>query len=353
MNGLYFFLIILFLVSITLAPSDMYNKIKNFLKLISSQWWFVYAIAFILLGTIAIKGDIVLGMFKTEDGKQNLWAEFHGVIFDLLLFAIILKAYERSKENKENIKRLFEELEDYKYWKGEESAYRRIGIINRLIKNNVKTIDLSYHTFKEGRFINFHYDNLQIKHGRFSDCIFGKGEIKNCLIQYTKFVEGEFQNIVVSSKKIRSLEFIKTKFYNSSFNDIPLPFTEFRNCWFVNTKFINCNLEDVDFSGSLFTSDFSFEGCNLKDAEFDGTFFPYIERKELIALLNKWIGVGQTKDYILHRYSIINNGEVGPFGVPEIYPIGQVPKNKIQDKGCFLQKIKKRTFMPSLFPNLP
>lgn len=103
-----------------------------------------------------------------KDGANFAWhdllVEANGMVFDLLVFGILLSIYEALREKKEKIERLHEEIDDYRGWDEKEAMYRIIGAVKRL-KNagvEVSKINLSCCFLEEAdlRFVKFERANL-------------------------------------------------------------------------------------------------------------------------------------------------------------------------------------------------
>lgn len=111
-----------------------------------------FVIAFVIvLVIVAILDYFWLGWL---DGKVNVLVEAHGLLFDLLVFGVILGLYEYNKKRDEDtkkaeiakqqrIERYQEEIDDFRGWKDKEAAYRLKGIIHRLNKEGITSINLN------------------------------------------------------------------------------------------------------------------------------------------------------------------------------------------------------------------
>jgi uncharacterized protein YjbI with pentapeptide repeats len=73
---------------------------------------------------------------------QNVLAEAHGLLFDLLVIGVLLLALNRKGEQKLNIRRYKEEIEDYLGWQADEAKYRIVGNIKRLNRQGISDINL-------------------------------------------------------------------------------------------------------------------------------------------------------------------------------------------------------------------
>ena len=325
---------------------DKYKKYSWFKALITNyeiakkKWWFIYAIALLFLIIFVVYFDIKYKMFGDSNNISNIVSEVNGIVFDFVLFGIVLRIYEINKEKKAKIENLFEELDDYKYWEGEESTYRRIGIIKRLMRYGVTNINLTKHIFRQGKFVDMVLDKLQLSSTKFYDCGFQGGEI---------------------TKKIDGCKFNKCTLSNIKFNDTTVAFVDFDECQLTNIHFLNANFSaselvksklrncifencDLDASfkdSTVYGDSMSFKGCNFKYADLDGLFFPFLRRDDLIKKFRGWIGDTKTEAEILDKYSIVNLDDPSPYEAPQIYPIGTRVPSKQPSLGCSLRKIPK------------
>lgn len=91
---------------------------------------------------------IWMGLFlyipSLRDGYwPNLFVEFGGAIFDILIFGIFLAVVTAHYSRKQEIARQHEIIEDYKRWDSDEARFRLAGAIRRLNRKGVHAINLS------------------------------------------------------------------------------------------------------------------------------------------------------------------------------------------------------------------
>ena len=86
-----------------------------------------------ILGALVFIGWLLRYLIPIQGGYlSNIIVEFHGLIFDVALFGVVLSAYEKLTKNRNEINRALEELDDYRDWRSEEAGFRVRGIIRRL-----------------------------------------------------------------------------------------------------------------------------------------------------------------------------------------------------------------------------
>ncbi|POF27838.1 pentapeptide repeat-containing protein [Roseibium marinum] len=73
----------------------------------------------------------------------NILVESHGLLFDILLFGVVIMAFELRESERDQVKRHKEEIDDFRGWNEKEATYRIVGNIRRLNRLGEKDVDLS------------------------------------------------------------------------------------------------------------------------------------------------------------------------------------------------------------------
>ncbi len=201
---------------------------------------------FIGLGVLAVIVVVILDFYDSSFSKHDILVEFHGLVFDLFVFGVILTVYdtlkekrekEKSKENKklELIQRYTEEINDYKFWKCEESMFRTRGLIERLVNLGATDLNLSH---------CYLYTNSSLM---FKD-------MKNWKFSFADMREGAF-----ALSNMTNTEFYSTKLINAHFNKVNLTKSKFDSANLFNTKFVKCIFEDAELDNAIVNSVHWFE----------------------------------------------------------------------------------------------
>lgn len=109
-----------------------------------TAWFIAKPIWAALLIFVPLLLIVDLLFFEWPKGLNDVLIEAHGVVFDLLVFGVILAAYDHLRQKQQNIKRYREEIDDFRRWDEKEAMYRVVGNIRRLNREGVTKIDLSY-----------------------------------------------------------------------------------------------------------------------------------------------------------------------------------------------------------------
>lgn len=127
----------------------------------------------LLLSTVA-----VFSVYQNWPGiRADFWSgvfiEFTGMLFDVVVFGVLISLYARVIERRRDIKRQQEIIDDYKKWDSEEARYRIAGSTKRLILLGKTDIDFGGIVLR-----NFSFRGLGIKTLRgstFYDGTWGEG----------------------------------------------------------------------------------------------------------------------------------------------------------------------------------
>ncbi len=79
---------------------------------------------------------------------SDILVEVCGFFFDIILFGIILTIYSNWLERRKKILSYYDQLDDFRSWRGEEGILRKVGIIRRLIGMGAKLPNLSHFHLK-------------------------------------------------------------------------------------------------------------------------------------------------------------------------------------------------------------
>ncbi len=166
---------------------------------------------------------VVLDLFDNNFSFHDILVESHGLVFDLIIFGIILTIYESISHKKEKIERYKEEINDYRFWKSEEAMYRTRGLIKRLVALGESEIDLSNCFLEEDKSLSLYRDmrNWNFSGAHLRESFFMLADLSNTCFYYTDLTETIF---------------LESNLRNSKLNSAQLFNTEFKKCIFDNTE---------------------------------------------------------------------------------------------------------------------
>lgn len=191
-------------------------------KLLESKIHLFISIA-VAASIVAIGFDLIDNHFTFHD----ILVEYHGLVYDLIVFGIILTIYETIKDKKDKITRYKEEIDDFRFWHSEESMHKIKGSVNRLYELGVESIDLSMCEFSNSRWLN-KYKKMKWD--------FTGAKLGECLFISTDISKSRFR---------------VTNLTNVSFVQSNLSGCNFGSSTLKHTLFEECDLNGTDFKGAI------------------------------------------------------------------------------------------------------
>ncbi|WP_319823839.1 pentapeptide repeat-containing protein [Thalassovita sp.] len=278
-----------------------------------SRQWFDWGFRQTLIGWslgLLIVCYLVVQIFGVDVGAENLWTEFWGLIFDILIILVGFGLIQNWKQRRDDIARQEEIIEDLKRWDNEESMHRIVGAIRRLNNMGKTEVDLTGasisgakfkgygatslrgsklsgggwadETLRESSFKNVDFSRLDLrdvlfgydawgfgyaKSGRYEDCNFWEADLRgSCFdaaeLHWTTPPPDTLDEVIAEEDDGRP---IMDRVHHGSFNDTDLANVSFKKCRFHWADFREAyNVESADFIGATGLETCAFDGEELK-----------------------------------------------------------------------------------------
>ncbi len=154
---------------------------------------------------------------------KEIFIEADGMVFDLIVFGVVLTIYEAFREIKENnervlkeknerIGRLMDEIEDFREWHEKEARFRIVGAMKRLVMEGVKKMNL-----------------------------------RNCFLEGTTFGNWDLSETHFDNAILHDVKFHGTTLVNSTFQEAKLKNAAFHSVDLTGADLSGANLDGVDF----------------------------------------------------------------------------------------------------------
>lgn len=190
-----------------------------------------------------------VGLYN-PDFFANILVEAHGMLFDVIVFGIILVLLEVRRTKRQTIKRHLDEINDFRGWKSPEAAHRIRGSIMRLNRLGVEKIDLRHCFLKEMDLLD-----VKLKGSTLWGVNLEKGVLESADLQGTDMM----------GAKLEGCELYWAKLEGAVLKDVDL-----RNCKMLNVDLRDANLDGAKLDGAdLWQA--HLEGANLETANLQNT----------------------------------------------------------------------------------
>jgi BTB/POZ domain-containing protein KCTD9 len=248
------------------------KNVQNFIKILKDRKEFVSYVkkipenpiltnSLLLLFVTLLLILLSIPVFKDDFEKyyQNVLIEAHGIIFDLAFIGILILWLQKNGERQTRIRRYLDEIDDFRFWKSEESAYRAMGNIKRLNRDKIYKIDLS-HSFLQNTNLNYvnlsgsNLNSANLSHcylisSNFSNARLNQANMEGCHMNNTNLSDaflsgGNFSNASLIKGNLKNANCIMANFENSFLME-----ADMRNANLLGTNLKNANLYKTDLRG--------------------------------------------------------------------------------------------------------
>ena len=256
-------------------------------------------------------------LIRRDTVQYDLWVEFVGLIFDILVVLVVFSFYQFLRHEKSHIAEQHNTIEDYKGWDNEEANFQLAGAVRRLNRLGVTIIDLTGAKISNFSFPKNGISSLKgttIYDGEWGKTI-GDSSVEMTSVTFdhvdcrsVTFSAGDpFAGLVPTMRRFAvfaDCTFLDTDLRNARFNGASLEWTKpppkshyyteedpetgqvvpvyesygpfydadlsgvsFSNCVFKNADFRDAkNIEDADFSGATGLERANFDTTEIREA---------------------------------------------------------------------------------------
>ena len=181
---------------------------------------------------------LIVQIFGVDIEPTDFWTEFWGLILDIFFILVIFGLFQDLRQQRNNIARQEEIIEDLKRWDNKESMYRIVGAIRRLNNMGKKKIDLKDATLSGAEFGKYGVRSLRGSH------LSGKNLI---LTERDTYSKSNFNKIDFSSLDLQEVIFGCDAFKTFK-NGI------FKPQYIISSHYKDCNFCDSNLENSVFDS---------------------------------------------------------------------------------------------------
>jgi uncharacterized protein YjbI with pentapeptide repeats len=217
---------------------------------------------------------------------EGIHVEVFGIIFDVIVLVILSSWIAKFGERKRDILRYQEEIEDFRYWKSDESKFRIRGNIKRLNKLQFSKIDLDFVDISST--VNPRGNQLL-----FSDIDLNEASMLESDLSGLNLTNSTFINSTNHYGK-----FIGSVILNGKFSDSHLQ----------GTRFDRCYLGGADFEDAVITGGCIFNNSILKSASFTNTTIETAHFDNAVVdedFLNRMAASGKSTKNAFRKYRIL------------------------------------------------
>jgi len=188
-----------------------------------------------------------LPFYMKVDFISGLLQEAHGMILDIAIIAILIYWLNERGRTRQRIREYKDEIDDFRLWASEEAAFRTVGNIKRLNRNNIFSINLV-------------------------NCYLAKTNLSEVNLKGSNLNSADISSSIMVGANFTDTRLNQTNFENTNLNNAMLIGSYasgaiFKDAYLIKANFTNSFLIKADFENA-YMMESNLTGCHLTGAEF-------------------------------------------------------------------------------------
>lgn len=232
------------------------HKEDWFEKFITNPISISIAVFVVMLGFVLF---ISKDYYGPRSFTENLLAEAHGVLIDILMLGVIIVWFQQKGNNKLLARRYQDEIDDFRNWKAEEAARRIRGNIKRMNEIGLSAIDLN----------NCYLRNMDMRRYRLDGSNLWRSDLSFCDLRDASLSNSYMEDINLYSSILTNANFEKAVLLKADLKNADLRNTQFKNAVMQGSNLNESDLENADMENADL-SKVDLRGCNLFNANLKG-----------------------------------------------------------------------------------
>ena len=218
------------------------------------------SIVLIVVAIIVLSLSLPYYLHDFDSFIPQVLAEAHGMIFDIVVFSILIFWLNQNGERRQRIRTYKDEIDDFRLWESEEAAFRTVGNIKRLNRHKIHEINLvNCHLPRT----NLNYVNLagsNLNSANISQSTLIEANLENARLNQTNFEnsnlnQANLKSAYASGAIFKDSFMIKAQFdgaflIKANFNNAFLMEANLQNCYVMGADFENASLYKADLRGA-------------------------------------------------------------------------------------------------------
>ncbi len=215
--------------------------------------------------------------FHDPEFQENLLVEASGLVFDLFVFGLVLSLYEGWRAKRERIKRLHEEIDDFRGWDEKEASHRIVGTIRRLLREGVTEFDLHGCNIRSAdvKLVSLVSKSLRgadLKGSDLSNATLERANLEMANLKMTKLAHVLMNDANMKGVNLESADLQSANLSRAVLQMANLSFTNLKNTNLNGANLTNADLSNANLQNTLLCYA-TLEGANLCEANLYKAFF--------------------------------------------------------------------------------
>lgn len=194
-----------------------------------------------------------------EDFGAQILVEAHGMLFDIAIIGILMYWLNQNGEIRQRIRSYLNEIDDFRLWRSEESAFRIVGNIRRLNRHKIYDINLA----------NCHLLKTNLSYVNLAGANLNSANLSNCSLVEISFEGARMNQTNFENANLNSGNLKGAYATGSNFQDAYMIKVNLQNAFLIKANMRNAYLMEADMQNAyLMGTDLC--GANLFKADLRG-----------------------------------------------------------------------------------
>lgn len=230
-----------------------------------SKWMIILLVIYVVLTLLAtilyqyVPIIVDFGLFGEESFYASIITGMYNSIIDFVILTIILSIILDQNRKKEIVRGYQEEIDNCRFWKDKEAAYRIRALILRLQENKVYTVDLTKCfmetvimkkiRLEESKLMGAVLSESNIEQSEFYNCDFQGVFFENAILRNSFFEKCNLKHLKCRESQLRGIKIVDSDLENADFTNADMKAAMIKSCNLKKVKFDNANLDRANLLG--------------------------------------------------------------------------------------------------------
>ncbi|MCU0447061.1 MAG: pentapeptide repeat-containing protein [Microscillaceae bacterium] len=243
------------------------QKISDYFKNLGESPIMISLLVLFLLSVVVVGLSLPYYLYDFNNFYAQVLAEAHGMLFDIAIIGILIFWLNNQGERRRRIRTYIDEIDDFRLWLSEESAFRTAGNIKRLNRHKIYDLNLA-HCYLARTNLNYvilknaNLNLANIAHSQLIGC-----NLENARLNQTNFEEAN----------LNQANFKQAYAGGASFKHAQMIKIDLQNAFLIKADFENAVLMEANLAGAE-VSGASFKNANLFKANLIGVLGLTVEQ---------------------------------------------------------------------------
>jgi BTB/POZ domain-containing protein KCTD9 len=232
--------------------SQFRQKTFDYFKHLGESPIMISFLVLFLLSLLVIGLSLPYYLYDFNNFYAQVLAEAHGMLFDIAVIGILIFWLNNQGERRRRIRTYIDEIDDFRLWLSEESAFRTAGNIKRLNRHKIYDLNLA-HCYLSRTNLNY----VILKNANLNLANIAQSQLIGCNLENARLNQTNFDEANLNQGVLK-----QAYAGGASFKHAQMIKVDLRSAFLIKADFENAVLMEADLSGAD-VSGASFKNANL------------------------------------------------------------------------------------------